>query len=371
MSALTLVNCRALVGTALKQCNIKIVDGKIRGILPPGDAYGKTYDAKNRIFLPGLIDIHTHGAVGYSFATATAEEVCKVRDFFASSGVTTFLPTIRANDTSTMLQSMNAISQAKNSYGCTQIYGINLEGPFINPVYAGNMSADHCMKCSYAIFKALQDESGGNVRMITISPEIDGAQELIRKLVLEGVRVSIGHSGADYETAAAAIESGAKCGTHIYHSMKLMRPAAPAITTALLESDVFCEYIYNPAVIHPAVMRLLIKTKGEKRIIGITNSDVDCGVENLTEDENIKHNTLTALETVKSMIKSGELTLNQAIGFFTENPAKLLGIYHYKGSIDVGKDADMMMLDDELNLLGTFSCGELVYAANNATRGAL
>ena len=380
MASITVINCRALICGQIKYCNLKIVDGKIRGIMPPGDTYGKTFDAKNKILLPGMIDIHTHGALGTDFNTSTPEEICAIRDYYASQGVTTFLPTIHGDTVETMTNSITAISRAKSTMGCTQIFGINLEGPFLAPSYAGSMDKNNLIPCNYSVFKKLQDASGGNIRITTISPELEGATELIRKLSMEGVKVCIGHSGADYTKTEEAINGGAICGTHMFHSMKMMRPSNPAITTAILESDIFCEVICDPKLIHPAMIRLLIKTKGMKRIIGITDSMKTTGAKDgfykvgcqdvvlskgetrmLNEDKNAG-SMMTAMNALKNFIETTELSLAQSMVFFTENPAKMLGIYHAKGSIDVGKDADLIMVDDDLNIISTFSRGEVIYS---------
>ena len=263
--------------------------------------------------------------------------------------------------------------------GCNQIFGINLEGPFLAPSYAGSMDKNNLVPCDYVLFKKLQDTSGGNIRITTISPELDGAVELIKKLNMEGIKVCIGHSGAEYSKAEDAINNGAICGTHMFHSMKMMRPSSPAITTAILESDIFCELICDPKLIHPAMIRLMVKTKGEKRIIGITDSMKTTGAKDgfytVGSQEVILHNgetrmlhedknagsMLTAITALKNFIDQTELSLTEAILFFTENPAKMLGVFHAKGSIDVGKDADLIMVDDDLNILATFSRGEEIY----------
>ncbi|MEG1777413.1 MAG: amidohydrolase family protein, partial [Angelakisella sp.] len=190
MSSMTIINARAVVGGTLRLCNLKLADGRIKGIMPPGDTYGKTYDAKEHLVLPGFIDIHTHGGKGIDFNNSDAVAIESARDFFASQGVTTFLPTVHTDSEETMLRSILSIVKAKNNLGCVQIFGIHLEGPFLSPAYCDAEEVPLLQPCSYPLFKRLQDASGGNIRLLTLSPELGGAAALTRKLSMEGVRVS-------------------------------------------------------------------------------------------------------------------------------------------------------------------------------------
>lgn len=379
MANVTISNCRALVCGQVKSCNIKIIDGKIKGIMPPSDSFSQTFDGRGKLFLPGLIDVHTQGALGIDFNTGSSEDIYSVRDFYASHGVTTFLPTIHSAPEQDMINSMNRINKAKVNLGCHQIYGINIDGPFLAPAYAGTMDKDTFLPCNYDTYRRLQDASGRNIKMVTISPELAGSQELIKRLSAEGIKVALGHSGADYETAMTAIENGAITGTHIFHGMKMMRPNNPAISAAILASDIFCQMICDSKLIHPGMMKMVMKSKGLERIVGITNSLkttgapdgyyqignqevlVNGGETKYTNEDKNAGSMLTAIDAVKNFIIHTGVTLPQAMTFFTHNPAKLLGVSHTKGAIDIGKDADIIMVDDDLNVLATFSKGELIY----------
>lgn len=380
MASMTITNTRAVVDGVIKTCNLKIADGKIKGIMPGGDTYGKTYDARENLVLPGFIDIHTHGANGVDFNSADVAGVRTARDYYASRGVTSFLPTVRTDTEETMLRSILSIVKAKNSLPAPQVLGINLEGPFIASAWRGSMEEDCLQPCSHQLFKRLQDASGGNIKLTTISPELEGAPQLIRKLAIEGVRVALGHSGADYDTAVEAIESGAINCTHIFQSMSMLSPLNPSISSAILESDCFCEVVCDPSVLHPAILRLLLKIKGLNRLVAVTDSIMACGMA-----EGLYHmgktdivvrggaastlygqtsagSILTADCALKNIVEATELPLPKAVALLTENPARLLGIYHAKGSISVGKDADLTVLDDSYNVVATFSGGEMIYS---------
>lgn len=380
MASLTITNTRAVVDGTIKSCNLRVTDGKIKGIVPAGDTYGKTYDAKDQLVLPGFIDIHTHGCNGIDFNNVDQNGVRTARDFYASRGVTTFLPTVRTDTEETMLRAILSIVKAKNSLPCPQVHGINLEGPFLASAWRGSMEEDCLQPCSYQLFKRLQDASGGNIKVTTISPELEGAAQLIRKLSIEGVRVSLGHSGADYEAAEAAVEAGAISCTHLFQSMSMMTPLSPSISSAMLESDCFCEVVCDPSVMHPAMLRLLLKVKGLGRLVAVTDSIMACGMaeglyhlgnadvvirkgaaETLHGQANIG-SMLTANEALRNILEATGLPLPKAVTMLTETPARMLGIFHAKGSLSVGKDADFTVLDDNYNVIATFSEGEMIYS---------
>lgn len=380
MASMTITNARAVVDGTIRRCNLKLVDGKIKGIMPPCDTYGKTYDARERLVLPGFIDLHTHGCNGIDFNSTDYTGLRTARDYYAAHGVTAFLPTVRADSEETMLRSILSIVKAKSNMPCPQILGINMEGPFIAPAWRGNMDADSLQPCSYSLFKRLQDASGGNIKLITVSPELDGAAELVRKLAIEGVRVSLGHSGAEYERAAECVEAGAISFTHVFNSMGAIEALNPSVACAMLESDCFCEVVCDPSLIHPAMLRLLLKVKGLTRIVAVTDSIMTCGMAEglyrmggadvVVRDgsastlygQTSAGSMLTADRMLRNILEATELPLPKAVAMMTESPARLLGIYHAKGSLSVGKDADFTVMDDEYNVIATFSEGEMIYS---------
>lgn len=380
MASMTIINARAVVGGSVKPCNLKLADGKIKGIMPPGDTYGKTFDAKEHLILPGFVDLHTHGGGGVDFNSADASAIETARNFFVSQGVTTFLPTVHTDTEATMLRAVLSIVKAKNSLGVSQIFGIHLEGPFLSPAYCSPEQKPLLQPCSYPLFKRLQDASGGNIRILTIAPELAGAPALIHKLNMEGVRISLGHTGACYDDAVAAIEAGAMSCTHTFHRMSGIDAQNPSVLAAVLESDLYCEVVCDGQQIDPALLRLLLKVKGKNRIVAVTDSIMTAGMgeglyqtpsgdvvvrggEALALQDNTRVGSmLTGVGALQRLMEYCGMTLPQAVPLLTENPAKLLGVYHQKGSLDVGKDADFFVMDKNYNILTTFSQGEIVYS---------
>ena len=241
--------------------------------MPAGPAYGKVYDAKGNAVIPGLIDIHVHGARGFDFNEIEQKNIPAVRDYLASCGVTTFLPTLRLDSEENYIRSVMAISKARSTMGCSQIYGIHLEGPFVSEKYCKEEDRYLIQKGNYPLFKRLQDASGGIIKLLCVAPEMDGVPAFIERVVMDGIRVSLGHTAADYNCAADAFACGAVSATHLFSKMPELGALSANVTTAILESDCFCEVVFDEACMDPAVARLVYKTKGNKRIIAITNGN--------------------------------------------------------------------------------------------------
>lgn len=377
---LTITNARAIIGGREKLCNIRISDGLIQGILPAGDVYGKTYDAKGCYVLPGFIDVHTHGIGGVDFNSAEAKDIRCARDFYAARGVTCFLPTIIPDQEESLLRACIAIHKAKADYGCREIFGIHLEGPFLNPQYRGRFDGNTLREPDFALLRRLQSASDGLIRRVTLSPELEGAIHMIERLSAEGILVSLGHSDASYEQTAQALEAGASAFTHLYQFMPRTAALHPGITVAALVSNAFCEFVCDGLHLHPGIVNLILKSKGSRAVAvsdslpftGQGDGIYKLGANNVVVKKlEAKYldtgaragSVLTPFETIRCLMEIAGLTMPQCIPYLTENPARLLGIYGKKGSIDLGKDADLVVCTPKLQLLTTFSCGDILYQA--------
>ena len=208
-----------------------------------------------------------------------------------------------------------------------------------------------------------------------MSPEVEGVLEMIPALKELGITVAIGHSGADYDTAMAAIRAGAAACTHTFNAMALLHQHRPAILGAALESDIYCEMICDGLHLHPGIVRLLWKTKGGGRLVAITDSIMAAGlpdgyyhlgvnqvvVENgdakLVSDGTRAGSTLTQDRALRNILAFTGLPLEDVLPVLTENPAKLIGVYDRKGSIEDGKDADLVVLDDHAQITEVFLRG--------------
>lgn len=335
------------------------------------------FDATGKKLLPGFFDEHTHGCMGADFNLVTSsDEIVAAVAHYNAWGVTSVLPTVMTDSIDVMCKQLALCAKAKEK--CDTIRGIHLEGPFLAAEYKGAMPLEFLHKPNYDLFMRLQEAARDNIRLITLSPELEGSAEFTRQLVRDGVRVSLGHSGASYEQTIACIEAGASSTTHTMNAMKLLHMHDPAILTAVLENDIYCEMISDGFHLHPPIVRLLLKTKGADKIIAITDSimaagfpdgDYKLGVNNVrvvNGDAKIAEtgvragSTLTMAKALKNILQFTNLPLETVSKLLSANAPKMLGLYDDTGSIEIGKRADFVLLDSDNNVAATFVKGKLV-----------
>lgn len=342
--------------------------------LPAG---AEILDAKGMKIVPGFIDIHTHGAVGIDVNGATADDLEKIGCFFAGNGTTSWLASVL---TDTKEQTEWCIRQYRR-YRDTErrgagLLGIHLEGPFLAAEYKGAMPEELLRKGDEKLAEWYQTLAEGDIRYMTVSPEVEGVIPMIPALKEQGIVVAMGHSGADYATAMQAVEGGVQAATHTGNAMRLLHQHEPAVWGAALESDIYCEIICDGKHLHPGTVRLIIKTKGTDRVVAITDSIMAAGlpdgsyhlgvnkvvVENgdakLASDGTRAGSTLTQNQALKNLLAYTGLPLEQVLPMLTENPAKLIGVYDRKGSIAEGKDADLVLLDENNEIADVIIGGE-------------
>jgi len=375
-------NAEVFIDGTFVKSNITVKDGRISSVSGASlntEQYPEI-DAKGKKVVPGFIDIHTHGADNIDVNHATAEDYCKLGKFFASRGTTSYQASIVTDTEENTLRCIEQIKKAMEMDPCgANLIGIHMEGPFLGPDYKGSMPGHLLKNADLELFRRYYDASGGKITYITIAPEIEGSLDLIREAVKTGVVVCIGHSGADYETAIESISNGAAAVTHIFNAMRPLHHHNPGIVGAALESDVYCEAICDGRHLHPATVRLLIKTKGLGRVVAVTDSIMATGLPDgeyilgvnkvrvtngdarLVSDGTRAGSTLTADTALKNLIKFTGRTLGEIIPLLTVNPARLMRIDDRKGSIETGKDADLVILDDNLDVETTIVGGRIVY----------
>lgn len=367
MCSCYITNGQVYIDKEFQKKTVRLHDGKIE-LFPCNaklPAMAEVIDAAGKKVVPGFIDIHTHGAVGVDVNAATAEDLMKICRYFASNGTTSWLCSVL---TDTREQTQWCIDEFKR-YKKVQpegasLIGIHLEGPFLCSEYKGAMPEHLLQKPNMPLLREYQERAEGNIKYITISPEVDGIADDIQAMKELGITVAIGHSGADYETSFKAINNGAACCTHTFNAMKLLHQHYPAIMGAVLESDIYCEAICDGRHLHPGVVRLLLKTKGIDKVIAVTDSIMAAGLPDgkyklgvndvvvvdgdakLAESGVRAGSTLTQIGALKNLISFTGRPLEQVLPMLTENPARLLGIFDQKGSIAEGKDADIVLLDE-------------------------
>jgi N-acetylglucosamine-6-phosphate deacetylase len=376
-----IVNGKVFLDGSFQEKTVGIEDGRIH-ILPKEEMPkegAKVYDAEGKRVVPGFLDIHTHGAVGVDVNAATAEELGKIGHFMATQGTTSWLCSVLTDTKEQTLWCIDEFKKHKAMENAgADLLGIHLEGPFLAKEFKGAMPEHLLRDADVELLKEYQEAAEGNIRYLTVSPEIDGIVDAIPAMKDLGIVVAIGHSGADYDTSMKAIENGAASCTHIFNAMKLLHQHFPAIMGAAMESDIYCEAICDGRHLHPGVVRLLLKTKGIDRVVAITDSIMAAGLPDgnyklgvndvvvVDGDAKLASNgvragsTLTTGQALKNILKFTGRPIEEVLMLLTENPAKLIGVFDEKGSIADGKDADLVVLDEENNVYDTFVGGKQV-----------
>ena len=367
----------------LKRWDVLCEDGKIAALGTGLCADGaEVIDAAGMLVAPGFIDAHTHGAAGVDVNAADEDGLRKIAAFFATQGTTAFCASILTDTDETTRRCLAAIQTVSGERGNgAQLLGAHLEGPFLAKAYKGAMPEHLLREGDAALLRRWQSEFPGVIAYITVSPEVPGVVEMIREIA-EDVPVAIGHSGADYETSMCAIRAGARCITHTFNAMRLFHQHEPAIMGAALESDCYCEAICDGRHLHPGTVRMLIKCKGLDRVMAVTDSIMAAGLPDghyklgvndvVVVDGDAKladtgvraGSTLTTGQALRNLVRFTGRPAQEVLPMLTENPARALRIDERKGSIDAGKDADIVLLDAQtLDVKRTIACGVSVFKA--------
>lgn len=382
MSKVIFYNGEVYKDHKFQRLNVLAEDGKIVRIGEwISDAEAIRVDLKGLRLVPGFLDIHTHGAAGVDVNSADTDGYEKICRFFASQGTTGWLGSVLTDTKEQTMACIEAYKRWKEiDHQGAVMMGIHLEGPFLNPEYKGAMPEHLLQTKNIPLVEEYQKAAEGDIRYITVSPEIDGMVEDIPKLKALGIQVAIGHSGADYDTTRAAIAGGAMGATHTGNAMKLLHQHFPAIWGAVLEDDnIYCEVICDGRHLHPGTVRLILKTKGLGRVVAITDSIMAAGLPDgkyklgvndvvvvdgdakLADGGSRAGSTLTTGKALENLIAFTGKTAEELLPLLTENPAKLIGVDDRYGFIEEGFDANFVVLDDENRVSQTYVAGVKVF----------
>jgi N-acetylglucosamine-6-phosphate deacetylase len=370
--------------------SVIIEDGKISDVLRKGHRtteqakHGGHFDARNRLVIPGMIDIHTHGLQGGSALDGTAQSILKMAFYFPRYGVTGFLPSTGAEPKEILLSAANATARMVESaaaHNRAEVLGMNLEGPFISKTKPGAQLLGFIRDPDIEEFNQIYSESNGTIKLITVAPEVNGALDFIKKVKARGVTVAAGHSNATYEEMLAGIDAGITHASHTFNAMREFKHRDPGMLAAVLvRDDVTAELIADNVHVHEGAMRLLIKAKGARRIILISDSMPLAGMPDGKHDLmgfklEKKNGVITSptgqlAGSAVTLDKSLRIALNQlglplpdAVGMVTINPARVIGVDDRKGSVEKGKDADLTILKkDDLSVCATIIRGQVAYS---------
>jgi N-acetylglucosamine-6-phosphate deacetylase len=378
VSELVLRARRVVTPDGVREADVVVRGGRIVAVEPPC-ALGEdaeVVDVGGRWVLPGFVDLHVHGGGGAQCNTADADEVRRVARFHARHGTTSLLATTVAAPVDRLLAALQAIgaAAAAPADGCAEVLGAHLEGPFLSPRWPGAMDARHFAAPDLALADRLL--AGGVARMLSLAPELAGAPELVRAAAAAGVVVSMGHTGATYAEACAAVAAGARAATHVFNAMRLFHHREPGVLGAALDLEaVTCEVICDGVHVDPAAVRLLVRSKGPARTALVTDAieatglpdgdyrlgerpiSVADGRATLPGTDTIAGSTLTMGCAVRNAVELCGLGVAEAARMASTTPSELLGICDRKGVLAAGRDADIAILDPDLSVAGVLVGG--------------
>ena len=334
-------------------------------------------DAEGLYALPGLLDLHFHGAVGHDFCDASEEAIQALADFEASKGVLAICPATMTYSEEILGGIMDAAAAHKNGRGA-DLVGINMEGPFISPDKIGAQNPKYLHKADVDMFRRLQERAGGLIKLVDMAPEEDGALDFIARCRGE-VRISIAHTCTSYETAKKAFAAGASHMTHLYNAMPGITHREPGPIIAALEDHAEVERITDGVHIHPAMVRFTFNTFGADRVVLIADSMMACGLPDgqyslggqavtvkgpratLTEHPGVIAGSATCLyDCMRRAVLDMGVPLESAVRAASENPARSIGVDSDYGSLAAGRYGNVILADRELNIQKVIQKGQVI-----------
>ncbi len=340
--------------------NISIENGKILAI-GEINSNDNSIDMKGLEVYPGLVDIHSHGCIG--FDTMDKDGLCEMSVHQAENGITSWLPTTMTMDYNTIKNVTNRdISTIKGA----EVLGFHMEGPYINKKYKGAQNEIFIKNPDISEFNTLE-----NIRLVTIAPELDGSMEFIKAC---NAVVALGHTDANYETGVCAFECGAKCLTHTFNAMPPFHHRNPSIIGSAIECDGYVQVICDGLHLHKAVVTALYRIFGSDRMVlisdsmratGMADGEYEFGGQTITVKDRVARtqegaiagSTTNLFNCVKKAVEFG-ISKADAFKMATLTPSTLINAPH-KGKIEVGADADIIAVDDQLNLMFSMAKGKV------------
>lgn len=351
-----------------------------RGV-PAGQGGSELMDVRPWAILPGFIDLHIHGGGGWDVAVADDETVPGFGRFLASQGTTAYNASLAAAPVEALSESVRALGRASRARRVgARLLGVHLESPFLNRKKKGAMPPEYLIEPDRSLLERWWELSGGSIRQVTIAPELPGALDAIRWLAARGIVVSGGHTDATYEEAMAGIDAGISLANHTYNAMRGLDHRAPGALGAFLSDPrVASELICDALHVHPGALRLALEAKGPERICVISDavgssklppgeyhllghsvtirSDGTCRL----PDGTLAGSTFHQIRGVKVLHEQVGIPLGAISRYTSENPARVAGVGDRKGRLLPGYDADLVVLDEHLDVRLTAVEGEIAY----------
>lgn len=357
-----------------------VEDGRVtvegRSITANDARQASTRDLTGHWIVPGFVDMHVHGGGGASFSSGDAEAVLTGVATHRRHGTTTMVASTVTGDLDDLARQAALLSELVEQ---GDLAGIHFEGPFISPHRCGAHKPSLLRDPHPSDVRKLVDAARGAARMVTLAPELPGGLDSVRMLAEHGVIAAVGHTDAAYEATLEAVDAGATVATHLFNAMPALQHRQPGPIAALLEDErVTVELINDGVHLHPAVLELAFRSAGAERVAFVTDAmdaagfgdgryllgpmevDVVDGVARLVEGGSIAGSTLTLDTAFKRAVTVDGLPVGDAVRALSANPARLLGVSDRVGSLEPGKDADLVVLDGAFDLVGVMRKGQWV-----------
>ncbi|MCD7828970.1 MAG: N-acetylglucosamine-6-phosphate deacetylase [Clostridiales bacterium] len=337
---------------------------------------GEGLDAGGCYLIPGLIDLHTHGAVGADASDGDGAGLERLSRYYAAGGVTSWCPTTMTLREPELRRAMSAARGFRRPTDGARLAGVNLEGPFLSAAKRGAQALENLHAPDFDLFLRLNEASGGQIRLVTVAPELEGAPEFIRE-ASQICTVSLGHTEADYDTALAAYDAGATHTTHLFNAMPPLLHRAPGVVAAAADAGATAELISDGLHVHPAVVRLAHRVFRERLVLisdslrcagmpdgaytlggqPITMAD---GKATLTGTDTLAGSSIHPLDGLRRAVAFG-VPLEDAVTAATAAPARVLRREGEIGTLEPGRYADFLLLDRQLRLKAVYIGGTLAF----------
>lgn len=374
---------------------LKVEAGKIERIVQSAEDE-KVVDYSGKMIVPGFIDVHIHGwATGSYIHERDKESLANMSKDLVPMGVTSYLPTTMTEHVERLKGQVSVAQQFMDEWEPekgSEVLGVHLEGPFINEKYKGMQKAEYCLKPSIEVVDSLLNQAEeGSVKLMTLAPELDGAKEVIRYLNQKGIQISIGHSAAEFEDIARLKEFGLGGFTHTYSGMRgLHHRRLGVLGAAMYFDDMYAEFGKQTGLtVKPEAFAIVYKIKGPEKItlttdctglaqaaeptyhyireatfepkgetqVQVSHDDGQVEIYDRKKYQEVKDIELGFLPSVKNVVKNIDASVGDIVTMASENPAKYIGVYDKKGSLEPGKDADFLVIDGDWNLYETYIKG--------------
>lgn len=333
------------------------------------------------IVVPGFIDEHIHGAGGADAMDGTVEALQTISEFLAREGTTGFLATTMTQSPENITNALKAVKKVreKGEYKGAEVLGVHLEGPFISPKHVGAQPLEYVATPDAELFDKYNEASGNSIKIVTLAPEVEGGLGLVKHLSNMGVVASVGHTGGKYADVVNAVAAGATNVTHTYNAQTgLHHREAGVVGAAMLLDELNCEMICDTIHVSVPAIKLVIKNKPHDKYTLITDAMRAKGMpdgkselggqdvfvnngEARLADGTLAGSVLKMNVAVKNLVEKAGVPFTDAIDFATYNPAKNIGVLNERGTIEVGKRADLTVLNSDFEVLYTLVNGKIVY----------